>query len=142
MAQGPIVEATQARHSAPFGGEPVIDTGVIDTLQEMAGEDEPEFLVEIIELFLEDSGERIEELVRVAGEGDAPAVARVAHALKSASASVGAGTLSWSCEEIEDSIREERALDLEAEAERVAGMFGEVEQVLASLKASVQAQVR
>ena len=46
--------------------------------------------VEVIDLFLQDSGKRVEDLQRAASAGNPVAAARAAHALKSASASVGA----------------------------------------------------
>ena len=138
MLEGPISQATRSRHSEELGGEWVIDASAIESLQEIAGEDAVEFLVEVIDLFLEDSAAQLGDLRHAAENGDRSEAARKAHTLKSASANVGAVALSASCEVVESAVREERELDLDQQVARISGMFEEAGQVLSRLKAGLQ----
>ena len=61
----------------------------------------PAFLVELVDVFLKDSPELIEEMRSGLAAGDAERVRRAAHSLKSNSASFGADRLAAVSREIE-----------------------------------------
>lgn len=86
-------------HSADLGGDVVIDREAFAVLESLADEDDPDLVKEIIELFLDDSAMRIAQIEN--SSDDVDAIRAQAHALKSASANVGALCFSSTCAEIE-----------------------------------------
>lgn len=141
MTHGSVTRITQTCHSADLGGEPVIDASVIGALQELVGDDDPDFIVEVIDLFMTDSAQRVGELRTAAEEDDRKTVAQIAHALKSASANVGAVVLAGVCEHIEGVVRDDEQADLRDPVAQVVAMFTEVRDVLASLRACFVGEV-
>ena len=90
------------RHGAELGGEPVIDQDAFAVLESLADEDDPDLVKEIVELYLEDSAGRMSQIEQgLQGEG-ANIIRAAAHALKSASANVGALHFSSACASLED----------------------------------------
>lgn len=142
MTSGSLAELTRARHSSDLGGDPVLDASVLTDLLDLAGDDDPDFLSEVIETFLEDSQVRIQALSRDAQEGHLDRAAGSAHALKSASASVGALVLSEGCAEFEDAIRARHEFDALAQSQRLASLLREVQQVLGDLQTCLQGEPR
>lgn len=67
----------------------ILDTAVLDELGESVGGDRG-FVVELIETFLTDSARDVEAAASAVAAGDAAAVVRPAHTLKSSSATLGA----------------------------------------------------
>jgi HPt (histidine-containing phosphotransfer) domain-containing protein len=88
-------------HSAELGGEPVIDQDAFSILESLADEDDPDLVNEIVGLFLEDSATRMSQIQDGLQEGGADSVRAAAHALKSASANVGALSFSTMCAGLE-----------------------------------------
>ncbi len=86
-------------------GQQEFDTGTLDpaameNLREMVGGDE-EFVVELINTFLQDAPQMLEDMRQAMEEQDAELLRRAAHSLKSNSAEFGAVFLSDLCREIE-----------------------------------------
>ncbi len=90
-------------------GEPPLDPSRLQYLSELQDEDSPGFVVQMIDLFLRESGERTVKIRRAVDAGDLPAVATAAHALKGAAASMGAVALQTRCAAIEEAARAENA---------------------------------
>jgi HPt (histidine-containing phosphotransfer) domain-containing protein len=78
--------------------EPVIDRA---TLAGLASTTDKEFVVELIDTFLEDAPQLLASLSAALGAGDAEGFRRAAHSLKSNGASLGAMTFSASAKELE-----------------------------------------
>ncbi|MCW5315447.1 response regulator [Nostoc sp. KVJ3] len=103
---------------------PAINTQVIEQIRKIA-EPEETFLIEIIDCYLEDSPQILEQIRVALTQGDATTIHFLAHSWKSSSAYLGATTLVLLCGEIEAiafseiSHVSERLHDLEAEFERV-----------------------
>ncbi|HEX6886065.1 MAG TPA: response regulator [Planctomycetota bacterium] len=114
--------------------QPVLDREVIATLRELGGEDDPALFVELVNLFLADTPERLQTMHEALEKRDLTAVERAAHALKSSSANLGALGLSHLFREIESAGRE-RDLD------RIASLVGrarpEYERVEAALRSEL-----
>ena len=127
-------DSSPQRHAAVFGGGPIIDAPTVEMLRELGGEEDPGLLLELIELFLDDAAPRVETLAAAWEEGDLDGVARCAHALKSASANIGALPFSSSCKEIEAAARTGAAQDLGATVERCRGMYTEVQAALEEMR--------
>ena len=79
----------------------VLDQNVLTALKELGGEDDPELLTELVDLFLDDTPQRLGELDRALESGNAAAVENAAHALKSSAANLGAMNLSSLFQQIE-----------------------------------------
>lgn len=78
-----------------------LDQAALDTLLEMVGDD-PEFVDELVDAYLADAPLQISELRDAAIDGAAAGLVRPAHALKGASASIGARAVESICREIEE----------------------------------------
>ncbi|MEE2940016.1 MAG: Hpt domain-containing protein [Planctomycetota bacterium] len=96
-----------ALHAADLGGGPVLDAATFGALQDLAGDDEPDLVRELVALFLRDSAQRIASLKRGLESADVGAVGAAAHALKSSAANVGALEFSGACAELERGARVE-----------------------------------
>lgn len=71
----------------------VIETAAIrETLDAFEGE--VDAVVQLIELFIEDTGQQLQQLTSAAHSGDLESVEHIAHTIKSSCAFVGATTLS------------------------------------------------
>ena len=77
-----------------------IDRAVLDELEHSVGDD-PEFLRELVETYLDDAPTQIDQIRSGLAEGNVEPVNRAAHTLKSNSASVGAMLLAELCRELE-----------------------------------------
>lgn len=115
-------------HSSQYGGAPVLDDQAMHGLEVLAGEDYPALIDELIELFLTDASDRIAGMAVATESGDLERVAQAAHALKSASANLGALPFAEKCKEIERSAREGDHVDDLVAACRA--MFGEVQEAM------------
>lgn len=78
-----------------------IDPNVIQGLRELQEEDEPDFLTELIDIYLEDASVLVAEIERKTKSGDLEGVRQVAHTLKGSSGNLGAMVLSKICYEME-----------------------------------------
>jgi HPt (histidine-containing phosphotransfer) domain-containing protein len=79
---------------------PLLDSVVLDELRTSVGGDE-EFVRELAGAYVAESADHLEGMKAAAAAGDAEAIVRPAHSLKSSSAALGAMRLSAMCKEIE-----------------------------------------
>jgi CheY-like chemotaxis protein len=70
--------------------EPAIDRARLDELAELGDEEDPEWIMSILQKFEEDTASRVVKLVVAAETGDAPALGQTAHALKGSCSNLGA----------------------------------------------------
>lgn len=101
-------------------------------IQETTGGD-PEFLRELMDLYLEDAQERLRELHAALEAADAEAVARCAHKMKGASSNVGAERIERLAIRIEQDAH--RGV-LPALPETLSSLRSELEQIPRALEAS------
>jgi len=94
---------TSAQESQDHG--PDFDPTVLGDLTAHLGDDAPSFCKNLVETWLRESARHGAELSEAADLGDSERVARVAHAMKSSSAAVGAVALARSCQELEATAR-------------------------------------
>ena len=83
---------------------PTLDQSAFDHLLEITGND-LEFVDELIDTYLDDASLQLEAMRAAAASGDAAALVRPAHSLKSSSANVGAMALADICRELEAAAR-------------------------------------
>lgn len=82
------------------GGQ-AIDEADLSNLRDVAGDDYPNMLAELLGLFEKTTPERLAQMKRALEAGDLASASREAHSLKSSSASLGARAVSTICKEIE-----------------------------------------
>lgn len=82
-----------------------IDMAVVDELLSLSGDGDPELLVDLIRMFLEDGPEKVETITRGLAAGDLEVVERAAHALKGSAGSLGAVLVQRDCETLQLSSR-------------------------------------
>ncbi|MFH0943634.1 MAG: Hpt domain-containing protein [Planctomycetota bacterium] len=78
-----------------------LDLKVIEALRDLGGADDPGLLVELIDVFLKDSPERVEGVDAAVRNQDAEGLAAAAHGLKSSAANMGASRVSKLCRTLE-----------------------------------------
>jgi len=108
----------------------------VQRIREAAGDD-PEFIQELMDLYLEDAAERIQELRAALRAGAAAELMRAAHKLKGSSANVGANGVSQCAKTLEEKGRSgdlDGANDLVAQAETdLEAIKSELKELLDSL---------
>jgi HPt (histidine-containing phosphotransfer) domain-containing protein len=112
-------------------GAALLDPTALENLLSMLG-GEFEFLVELIDSFLEDAPQLLIELEQHVKAGDAAGVRQVAHSLKSNGADFGATTFSNLCKELE---MIGRSGTVDGAADLAAQIVAEYERVEAALTA-------
>jgi two-component system sensor histidine kinase/response regulator len=110
----------------------VINTNVLSALRESLGDDD-EFLAELIETYLQDSPEQLAAIRSGLKSGDAEAVRRAAHSMKSNSASFGAMSLSALCKQLEDFGKDGDLVGAEVFLPEVENAYAAVERELRKL---------
>jgi HPt (histidine-containing phosphotransfer) domain-containing protein len=112
---------------------PMIDEKVLDELRASVGGDD-DFVRDLIEAFLSDSGAQLDAIESALKADDAEALVRPAHTLKSSSATVGAMELSAAARALEMA---GRSGSLSDEATRATGatVRGVADTTMAALRA-------
>ena len=123
---------TASRMRSPDHSLPFFDPAAIDRLRKVAGDQGSGFVAEMAQLFLEETT-RCLDLLRVGGDrGDWTTVSRIAHSLKSSSATLGLMRVSRACMALELDTKS-AASGPETES-LVADVFAEFEQAAPILK--------
>jgi HPt (histidine-containing phosphotransfer) domain-containing protein len=104
--------------------EPVLDLNVIDELRASTGDDEA-FLHELVEAYVAEVADHIAGITAAAAAGDAAAIVRPAHTLKSSSATFGAMRLAALCRRIEEAGRSGGTSGLGPDPEQVSAAWTE-----------------
>ncbi len=106
-------------------GEPHIDPGVIENMLVLGGGGR-ELLRRMVDIYLQDAPERIPAIRDGMARADAAAVARAAHAFKSANANLGAAALAELCRRVERHCRDGTTTGAEALVSAIEDEFGYV----------------
>ncbi|MET0623876.1 MAG: Hpt domain-containing protein [Pyrinomonadaceae bacterium] len=91
------------RTSALDAAGEAVDSVVLLSLEEAQVEGEPDLVVELIDLYAEDTPRRLDAIRSALAARDLAALRRAAHALKGSSASLGARQVMMLCEKLEQS---------------------------------------
>ena len=114
---------------------PAIDAEALELLVEMIGPDEPAAVLDLLDTYIADSKHQIEDLQQAYAAGDLKNTHRLAHSMKSSSATFGALELSKYCETLEHSAKENCAGGTCAhELQRVVKEHARVIESLTSLR--------
>ena len=104
---------------APATEAPAINPAILGTLRELDDAGGMDLAREIFGSFLASAAQNAHALQLAMHSGDAPALTRLAHALKSSSANVGAQTLSGICRDLEKCGRNGQLADAQVLLEQV-----------------------
>lgn len=104
--------------------EPILDEAAIAELRESVGGD-TEFVADLVRTYLSEGESHLEQMSAAAASGDAGAIVRPAHTLKSSSASVGAARLARIAREIEFAGREGRTDGFTTAVDEARQVWGE-----------------
>jgi CheY-like chemotaxis protein/HPt (histidine-containing phosphotransfer) domain-containing protein len=92
----------RSNSATPFeNGAPVLDRAQFDHLCDLQDDDDPEFIRDLVDLFLAETPRRLLEIARACKAGDARTMMQLAHTVKGASANFGARALQAKCQQIE-----------------------------------------
>jgi signal transduction histidine kinase/CheY-like chemotaxis protein/HPt (histidine-containing phosphotransfer) domain-containing protein len=98
---------------APPADEPdAVDPSVLDALTARLGERAPALRAKLLDTWQAETERRLRELSAAAETGDAEAVQRIAHTMKSGSAALGALRLAAVCADVEERLRNGDALEV------------------------------
>ena len=81
--------------------EASVDYSVLDHLRSLQTEDDPHLLKELLEMFLDDTEERLGKLRAAVREEDAEGIRQESHALRGSSVNMGATKIARICKELE-----------------------------------------
>jgi HPt (histidine-containing phosphotransfer) domain-containing protein len=109
--------------------EPVLDPAAFAHLLEITGDD-LEFVDELVDTYLDDAVVQLLAMREAADAGDADAIVRPAHSLKSGSANVGAPALTEACRSLEADGRSGVVPDLTDRVAACERMFEDVRSAL------------
>lgn len=80
---------------------PIVNSEVIDSIRNLAGESAQEFLSDLVECFIADTAQRIETTIAAVSRSNCEDLIQAAHSLRSSSANLGAERVSKVCEYLE-----------------------------------------
>ena len=83
----------------------VLDPAVLDNLRQLTAPGEPDVLLEVLQLFLDEAPRRLERLQAAWREANGHEMQRAAHSLKGSSGNIGAGAMMAVCHRIDDLAR-------------------------------------
>lgn len=108
-----------------------IDAATFTGLKDQVGAD---FVIELIDAYNAETGQLIERLRQALSDQDATAFGRLAHSIKSSSASLGALAFSQQARELEMLAKANDLSDVEPKVEQLASDFVLVKRRLEELK--------
>ncbi len=115
--------------AAAFGPDlrvPIVDRDTLASLIEMFGEDDMEAVIDLLDTFLTESQKQVDGMRTSFDADDMSTLHRMAHSLKSSSATFGAARLSVACAHLEKAAKD-RCVDGSC-AELLAVVIGEQQQ--------------
>jgi HPt (histidine-containing phosphotransfer) domain-containing protein len=113
-----------------------IEKEINDKAKEWIAEYGADFLVELIDVYLEDASNRLIQLRAALAGGDNETATREAHTLKSSSANVGAMGMSAIAKEIEAAARQGKTDKVAEKAQRMEDDFQLVKAALEAVRKS------
>jgi two-component system, sensor histidine kinase and response regulator len=111
-----------------------IEKEIVDKAKEWVNEYGEDFLVELIDVFLDEAPGQLAQMQLAAAGHESEIVSREAHSLKSSSANLGATTLSGKAQQIELAGRSGNSENLAAQVCQLAAIFAQVKSTLEALR--------
>jgi signal transduction histidine kinase/CheY-like chemotaxis protein/HPt (histidine-containing phosphotransfer) domain-containing protein len=123
---------TARKEPAAAVGDRPVNPRALDTIRAMPGTDGAALAEKVIRAYLDDTPGRLAQMKAAADVGDAEALRKAAHSMKSSSGNVGAERLASLCKELESIGRVGRTDGAPVLLERAAGEFARALEVLES----------
>ena len=114
--------------------EPVLDMQVVDELVSLTDEGDPELLLDLIQLFLDDGPVKVNLIVTGLAANDFEQMERAAHALKGSAGNLGARQVQGTCEQMQLITRKHDLAQARRLAKDLEGQFAEVQKALRDLQ--------
>jgi HPt (histidine-containing phosphotransfer) domain-containing protein len=111
---------------------------IIEELLSFADDGDPELLVDLIQMFLDDAPKKVEAIQTGLRGGDFEAMERAAHSLKGSSGNLGAKLLQDACEQMQLASRQHAAGQLAPIAATIESTFADAAVALRELLATHQ----
>lgn len=113
--------------------EQVLDMSVVEELLSFTDDGDPELLLDLIQMFLDDGPEKVRAVQQGLQAGDFDKMERAAHSLKGSSGNLGAHLLQDTCEKIQIATRQKRLDETRSLAAELVTKFAEAESALRQL---------
>ena len=105
----------------------VLDPSVVESLRQLTPPGEPDVLVEILNLFLNEVPKKIGTLRSAVIASDAISVQRTAHSLKGSSGNIGARAMHDICRQLDDRAKSGELARLQSLVEELDAEYSKVE---------------
>ncbi len=110
-----------------------IDMAVVEELLSLSDEGDPELLVDLIQMYLQDGPNKLREIVEGLETQDYDRVERAAHSLKGAAGNLGAIHVQEDCEVLQNASRDHQLQTVQQGVASLRGHFQEAETALQQL---------
>jgi HPt (histidine-containing phosphotransfer) domain-containing protein len=114
----------------------VLDMTVVEELLSLSDDGDPELLLDLIQMFLEDGPAKVRAVQEGLQNGDFDKMERAAHSLKGSSGNLGARLVQDTCERIQQATRLRRLDESRDLASQLDTRFRDAETALRQLHAS------
>ena len=124
----------------PAATETIMTKEMLDTLREYAGDDDPEFMLDLLESYRASSPELLANIDAARRRGNTVMIGKAAHSLKSSSAMIGCYTFSAQCADLEKACKNPtpNPTTLSALADAVLETYPTIEAALDALIVQLQ----
>jgi HPt (histidine-containing phosphotransfer) domain-containing protein len=119
--------------------QPILDMSMVEELLSFADEGDPELLLDLIRMFLDDGPTKVHSVSEGLKNGDFDQMERAAHSLKGSSGNLGARALQETCELLQVAARQHRLEELRRLAPDLSRHYAQAERALRELQLSLQA---
>jgi HPt (histidine-containing phosphotransfer) domain-containing protein len=116
----------------------VLDMSVVEELLSFSDDGDPELVVDLITMFLDDGPAKVRAVTEGLAAGDLEKAERAAHSLKGSSGNLGAKLLQNACEEMQLATRYKKLEESRRLLTNFSQRFGEAEAALRKLLATYQ----
>ena len=111
----------------------ILDMSVVEELLSFSDDGDPELLLDLIQMFLDDGPEKVRSVHEGLVAGDFDKMERAAHSLKGSSGNLGAHLLQDTCEKIQVATRRRQLEESRQLAAELDAKFAEAELALRQL---------
>ncbi|MBL8723616.1 MAG: Hpt domain-containing protein [Planctomycetes bacterium] len=118
--------------------QPVLDMTVVEELLSFADEGDPELLLDLIQMFLEDGPNKVRAVTEGLLAGDFEKMERAAHSLKGSSGNLGARLLQDTCELMQQATRNHQLEESRRLTAELVAHYATAERALRELHRSYQ----
>ncbi len=112
----------------------VLDMEVVEELLALTGDSDPELLLDLIHMFLEDAPGKLEAMTEGLAKGDLEQVAHAAHSLKGSAGNLGIRMVQHDCDALQNASRQNQTEVVRELVPRLEENFSQAIAALEDLK--------